>query len=498
MCARARARAPRLARAPSRRVRAPPRPPARPLAAVQESAPAVEMSTVDLCVEAEGEGQPLLPSEPSPFQKILSIISPVARMLPKPPSPLRPDPLKNGMLHETGCPWCGDRVYMAERLQCFGREWHKKCFKCMDCGKTLTLGSQLDHAKKPYCKACHSRAYGPKGFGFGGAVSAASHASSGRAAEVVEAASLSSDPALEQAMVEWVGMVTETSLPDARSVLQLKDGVALCTLLNKLQPGAVKLPFARPRTPFNELENLAAYAAGCAELGMPAEAVFPPGALSQAADLDLVVRNLHYLFEYSAQLDAFSGGQLSEWVLDKRVRKWLAELSGAPALEGDLHAHLRDGAVLCRAANAIEPGSVAPAFLKPPTSKFGILETIAAFLEAAREIGVNEQDLFHSKDLYDGQHMDAVVRGVIALARAANKRPGYGGPKLELPPQSYEESIAMHRDSVLSANAQRASMADEPTPAKGSGAPFGTPLTAHNYGAENVAPGAHRVAPAQR
>lgn len=488
-------------------LRAPRRKRARTAAA--QSAPAVEMSTVELCVEVEGDKETLLPKEPTPFQKMMTMISPVGRMLsplPKPPSPIRPDPMKNGMLHESGCPWCGDRVYMAERLLCFGREWHKKCFKCIDCAKTLTLGSQLDHDKKPYCRPCHTRSFGPKGYGFGGAVSAEVHAMTTSKAEVVEAAHHSSDRALEQAMVEWVSMVTELNMPDATSVLELKDGVALCLLLNKVQPGLVKLPFAKPRTPFNELENLGAYARGCVDLGMPADAIFPPGALHQAADLDSVVRNIHYLFDYSAKVDGFGGGKLNEWVLDKRVRKWITELSGVPVLQGDLHSLLRDGNILCRVANAIEPGSVQPTFLKAPASKFGTLETIAAFLQAAREIGVAEHDLFHSKDLYDGTQMGAVVRAVIALARAASRRANYGGPRLELPPQSYEESISMHRDSVLSANVHRSggapSSAAKPHAAAKLPPPTSAVAPAYSYAlpynAENVAPGTHRVGPAQR
>jgi hypothetical protein len=104
------------------------------------------------------------------------------------PSPTRPDPASNGVLFPAGCPWCGDSVYYAEQLICFERKWHKKCFKCIECARTLALGSQLDHDSKPYCKSCHTRSYGPKGFGFGGAVSAATHADAdgdGAQAEII-------------------------------------------------------------------------------------------------------------------------------------------------------------------------------------------------------------------------------------------------------------------------------------------------------------------------
>jgi DNA-directed RNA polymerase subunit RPC12/RpoP len=115
------------------------------------------VQSVELVVECgEDEEEAALiaaAKEPTPFQRMISPI--LALLSPKrvlPPLPERPNPTVNGMLHACGCPWCGERVYMAERLLCFGREWHKNCFKCMDCSKTLTLGMQLDHAKKPYCK----------------------------------------------------------------------------------------------------------------------------------------------------------------------------------------------------------------------------------------------------------------------------------------------------------------------------------------------------------
>lgn len=72
--------------------------------------------------------------------------------------------------------------------------------------------------------------------------------------------------------------------------------------------------------------------------------------------------------------------------------------------------------------------------------------------QASRELGVAEHDLFASKELYEGTNMPAVTRTILALARVAAKRPSFRGPVLDLPPQSYEESILAHRESVLGAN----------------------------------------------
>lgn len=36
-----------------------------------------------------------------------------------------------------GCPRCGGAVFAAEQVLSKGREWHRKCFKCHNCNKTL-------------------------------------------------------------------------------------------------------------------------------------------------------------------------------------------------------------------------------------------------------------------------------------------------------------------------------------------------------------------------
>jgi hypothetical protein len=144
------------------------------------------------------------------------------------------------------------------------------------------------------------------------------------------------------------------------------------------------------------------------------------------------------------------------------VRGWLGALAGAALMSGDLHVLLRDGTVLCRAANALAPGLVKANLLKPAATKFQALETIAAFLGAARDLGVAEHELFTSKQLYDGDAMDAVMRTVVALARVSTRRADYNGPRFSMsaaPPAA--AAVEQQRSSVLSARnsaAPRASL----------------------------------------
>eukprot|EP00122_Pirum_gemmata_P019184 Pgem_evm1s17966 len=65
------------------------------------------------------------------------------------------------------CPRCNDRVYAAEALRSEAGIFHKKCFSCYDCKKKIEKGSEKEHEKEVYCKACYSSSYGPKGYGHG-------------------------------------------------------------------------------------------------------------------------------------------------------------------------------------------------------------------------------------------------------------------------------------------------------------------------------------------
>ncbi|KAK2167230.1 hypothetical protein NP493_1285g00036 [Ridgeia piscesae] len=66
------------------------------------------------------------------------------------------------------CPRCGKRVYFAEQVLGIGRKFHKSCFTCGACGKKVDSQSSADHQGELYCKSCHGRKFGPKGYGFAG------------------------------------------------------------------------------------------------------------------------------------------------------------------------------------------------------------------------------------------------------------------------------------------------------------------------------------------
>ncbi|KAI2662907.1 Cysteine and glycine-rich protein 3 [Labeo rohita] len=71
------------------------------------------------------------------------------------------------------CGACEKTVYHAEEIQCNSRSFHKTCFICMTCRKGLDSTTVAAHESEIYCKSCYGKKYGPKGYGYGQAVYAA-------------------------------------------------------------------------------------------------------------------------------------------------------------------------------------------------------------------------------------------------------------------------------------------------------------------------------------
>ncbi|KAJ1554148.1 Transgelin, partial [Cladochytrium tenue] len=81
-----------------------------------------------------------------------------------------------------------------------------------------------------------------------------------------------------------------------------------------------------------------------------------------------------------------------------------APLAPQPSLE-ELHRRLRDGVLLCRLANALQPGCVTRVNRRAagPRTAFLHMENISQFLDAARSFGLPSQDMFQTVDLYYGK-----------------------------------------------------------------------------------------------
>ncbi|XP_074648396.1 ras association domain-containing protein 2-like [Tubulanus polymorphus] len=69
------------------------------------------------------------------------------------------------------CQKCGKPVYFAERKTSLGKEWHRQCLRCEECGKVLNPGQHAEHKGLPYChRPCYQVLFGPHITGYGVAV----------------------------------------------------------------------------------------------------------------------------------------------------------------------------------------------------------------------------------------------------------------------------------------------------------------------------------------
>mmetsp|Transcript_14897 Transcript_14897/g.27547 ORF Transcript_14897/g.27547 Transcript_14897/m.27547 type:complete len:318 (+) Transcript_14897:49-1002(+) len=80
------------------------------------------------------------------------------------------------------CKVCDKTVGFAEKVSAMGATFHKDCFCCTSCSKKLNTAEFNNNKGNPYCKLCYNQNFGPKGFGFGGALAARNFVSAARAA----------------------------------------------------------------------------------------------------------------------------------------------------------------------------------------------------------------------------------------------------------------------------------------------------------------------------
>ncbi|KAG7391705.1 Transgelin-3 [Phytophthora pseudosyringae] len=118
-----------------------------------------------------------------------------------------------------------------------------------------------------------------------------------------------------------------------------------------------------------------------------------------------------------------------DYDMENEARAWLEALSEMQ-IGDDFGEGLRDGVVLCSAANKVHPGVVRRMETKSKMP-FKLMENVSAFLKACRVMGVNEFDLFETVDLFELKDLGNVVRCIFALGRAVQRNyPDFSGPSL--------------------------------------------------------------------
>ncbi|XP_055352084.1 myophilin-like [Paramacrobiotus metropolitanus] len=113
---------------------------------------------------------------------------------------------------------------------------------------------------------------------------------------------------------------------------------------------------------------------------------------------------------------------------------------------------LRDGQVLCRFANKIQPG-VVPRINSGP-GQFKLMENIAAFQQACKALGVRESDVFQTVDLWERRNLSQVTNCLSALGSVLQKThphlPMFGPRISEAAPREFTDEQMRAGDSYIS------------------------------------------------
>jgi len=251
----------------------------------------------------------------------------------------------------------------------------------------------------------------------------------------------------------------------------LKDGTVLCKLINKLQPGAVK-KVHNTNLAFKQMENISAFLSALPSFGVRPEDTFQTADLFEGVNMAAVQTCLESVRRIAdmkakgikveavaptraqvntgstkpagvapapakapaassggakyaaAKSDNAAYGDLAERMakmeakynpeLEKEIRGWIEGKTGEK-LGDDFHGALRDGTVLCKLANAIQPNAVKK--VNSSALAFKQMENINNFLEFARNKGVKPNDLFQTVDLYEAANMTQVLQTLDNLKR---------------------------------------------------------------------------------
>ncbi|TPX37054.1 hypothetical protein SmJEL517_g00866 [Synchytrium microbalum] len=112
---------------------------------------------------------------------------------------------------------------------------------------------------------------------------------------------------------------------------------------------------------------------------------------------------------------------------EREAVKWIQDVTGAQ-FTTSFQETLKDGTLLCQLIQKLAPSESNLKYKKSPMP-FVQMEQINTFLKAAGRLGVPDQELFMTIDLYEGKNLPQVIDSLYSLSRHASSK-GFSGPQL--------------------------------------------------------------------
>jgi len=137
------------------------------------------------------------------------------------------------------------------------------------------------------------------------------------------------------------------------------------------------------------------------------------------------------------------------------AQHWIEQVTGH-VFRKPFAEELRNGQILCRLVNKIQPGLVAKIYAG--SREFGQMDNIANFLAAVTELGVCHRDQFETVDLFECRDLNLVVNCLFALSkrvmRSPEQFPEFPGPYLK-PAEDADPAVLSNLKLIVAVNDYR-------------------------------------------
>jgi len=142
----------------------------------------------------------------------------------------------------------------------------------------------------------------------------------------------------------------------------------------------------------------------------------------------------------------------------KEARAWIEEVTGERFSSENFAEALKNGVLLCKVLNKIQPNTVPK--INTQNMAFKQMENIAAYIEGSRKLGVPDQYNFMTVDLFEEKNLGQVILNILTL----KKERGFGFSKGVTSSQSGPRNVlSSSRDQTTEAKSQEEFISRSPT-----------------------------------